>query len=831
MEAVSSGLICILFLVCFLQMYGGNLCSRTKCPRGELLNCSARDIASIPDSLDKEATILDLSINNITIIPDGAFAEIEALLELYVQSNQIGAIQPDAFRGLQTLKLLDLSQNKLLYIDKVFYPNIFAALKSLSVLHLDGNVVVENSSYPDEAIGECRNLQVLTLDASNSGNFGPGFANLTKLVNLTMRCSSVPNNIIRKLYNISFHNLANLQMLDLSGCRIKYIDSGAFVPLKNLAYLDLSYNICGGLALLRNISYGLQFTPATFLNMSNMVNPHGRSKFISTHDLEFFRNTSLLQIDASSNNIEMLKTGALQNLPSALELLDVSKNRFLLGKYISDIVHLKNVKVIMANNLNSYIPIAKYTNLKNLPVFGSIDDLENNNPCKNSKMRIPLLPQNLKEVSCRSSGFRLHIPYIPHSPNNSLEKLDLRNNLFHTWTGPACFDQLKYLDLSNNYCESVSNIFFIGMPELETLKVGCNLIGNSLEKDVNGSIFKPLNKLKHLDLHANGIYNIPVNCFSGLVSLEKLNLSDNGLESWEADISHMKKLTYLDLSSNYLEMLPKDTREALSEISKTRHLSVNLNDVNIQCICENIEFLEWFVSVNITFVDRVNYTCLNATRQRIRLVNDKDILLDLKKKCSSHSLIIITCSVLLGLFLVLIVCGILYRYRWKLRYLYYMTWGRYSIIKDIKDKNYTYDAFVSYASENDDFVKQKMLPNLEDRFGLSLCVHDRDFTPGKEIAANVVNAIQNSRKIVVLLSPAFLESYWCMFEFNMTRMEKIYLRGSEEIMFAVMLNNLYTYTLPMEILHLIQSQSYIEYPNDPQGDVIFWERIKQAITS
>jgi hypothetical protein len=68
-----------------------------------------------------------------------------------------------------------------------------------------------------------------------------------------------------------------------------------------------------------------------------------------------------------------------------------------------------------------------------------------------------------------------------------------------------------------------------------------------------------------------------------------------------------------------------------------------------------------------------------------------------------------------------------------------------------------------------------------------------------------------------------------MFEFNMARMESIYSRNGENILFLVFYEQILPRELPLVMLELVQQQSYIEYPNDEQGNVVFWDKIKNTI--
>ncbi|CAB4064544.1 ICK [Lepeophtheirus salmonis] len=50
---------------------------------------------------------------------------------------------------------------------------------------------------------------------------------------------------------------------------------------------------------------------------------------------------------------------------------------------------------------------------------------------------------------------------------------------------------------------------------------------------------------------------------------------------------------------------------------------------------------------------------------------------------------------------------------------------------------------------------------------MKLCVHTRDFIPGKSIAENIVESLEKSRACIVILSDSYLESKWCRFEYQL----------------------------------------------------------------
>ena len=78
-----------------------------------------------------------------------------------------------------------------------------------------------------------------------------------------------------------------------------------------------------------------------------------------------------------------------------------------------------------------------------------------------------------------------------------------------------------------------------------------------------------------------------------------------------------------------------------------------------------------------------------------------------------------------------------------------------------------FDAFVSYHHQDSEWVRQELRPHMEDvepRF--RLCLHQRDFVAGATVSDNICSAVDISRRMILLLSKAFLQSHWCHEEFR-----------------------------------------------------------------
>lgn len=82
---------------------------------------------------------------------------------------------------------------------------------------------------------------------------------------------------------------------------------------------------------------------------------------------------------------------------------------------------------------------------------------------------------------------------------------------------------------------------------------------------------------------------------------------------------------------------------------------------------------------------------------------------------------------------------------------------------DVPECELEYDVFISYSSEDEDWVKQELLKNLEAE-GYKVYIDFKDFVPGMAIAENVLDAVYKSRKTIIVMSKNFLKSMWGQYE-------------------------------------------------------------------
>uniref|UniRef100_A0A8D2IRL4 Single Ig and TIR domain containing n=1 Tax=Varanus komodoensis TaxID=61221 RepID=A0A8D2IRL4_VARKO len=79
-----------------------------------------------------------------------------------------------------------------------------------------------------------------------------------------------------------------------------------------------------------------------------------------------------------------------------------------------------------------------------------------------------------------------------------------------------------------------------------------------------------------------------------------------------------------------------------------------------------------------------------------------------------------------------------------------------------------YDAYVSYANSADDrkFVNFIVKPQLENRHGYKLFLDDKDILPNSEPSADLIMNVSRCRRLIVVLSNAYLEQEWCSNNFR-----------------------------------------------------------------
>ncbi|XP_045212236.2 toll-like receptor 4 [Mercenaria mercenaria] len=835
--------------ICFCEAYCQMDCSKTKLP-------ILKVCGFIRNSSIYNVSVLHLELNDYQIIKEFDLQGCDELNELYLGQNEISHIENGSFAIFDRLELLDINNNSLAIYDGTLKQGFKFPLTT-KTLKLNGNSKADTSgqaSYPD--ISYLSNLEVLYMDGLNDKIFSEYYRMYKTLQKLVL--SGLNGNCnITVITNSTLQNLPHVKIFNMSSCNIENIYAGAFKGVPNVEVLDLSKNLRLGFRMLRNISYSLQFTRIKSLNYSKVYNTFGIGTQFKQRDVCYLWNTTLNELVLNSNRIQLAETNSLILIPKSLKILHVEDNIFTFAPYLLQLVCMGNLREVYASDQNSahnpllyekepienYSEIMRYDSdcpymqtefLRNISKGTEHCPYFENNDI-HVFINYPHFPKSLKIVEFARSNMKYNITTFQVLPmNNTVEHLDFSDNIIYAWIGPiGPFPKLKYLYLSRNYCSHIGVGFFNNFTAVENLQLDENFLGLVLSNEHYGPlIFEGLSNVKVLNLSSNIISYLPSTVFTNMSKLETLDLSVNSIETWIIDVNTLNSLVHINLKFNSFHALPTVLTNKLESNAKLmdKMFTIDLRNNSFTTNCDEKEFLEWMVKHRDNMLYFQDYIFRNKTGAKLSVEQFVEAVNKLDTECRWYTAVIVFSSIGVSVFLSIVVGGIIYKNRWKLRYLMRITKIRqfgYNRLNNDPDEDFTYDAFISYANENLRFILDKIIPHLEEQ-EIKLCLHDRDFLPGNNIADNILEAIRNSRKTVVILSNEFLKSKWCLYEFNMARMESIYSRGGENCLVVVMYEDVPTRNMTTEMLQWIKSNTYIEYTTEEEGELLFWDNLMEA---
>ncbi|XP_067659408.1 toll-like receptor 4 [Haliotis asinina] len=827
-------------------------------------DCTNRNLSSVPSNLPYNITNLKLARNKISSLGKQLKKYI-FLKILDLSFNYLKKLDRYDFAGLSELQALNLSYNHLRLSEEVYPNGMFQSQTKLRLLIINNNSPPENEAdlsdtdtslyYPDETFQDLVSLQELHIDGLKNPMFGEGFrcTNITKLT-IGGNCN------MRDISNETFRYLKRLTHLDITNCVITDIGQSAFEPLQNIHMLDMSQNSDLGLDKAFASLYGLRNSPLKILKANKLNRYQGIGILVTAEHVKYMSGMVLEELHMDDNRIEILDPRVPVLLPQTLKVLFVRKNKFSFGLYLLTLTSMTNLQFVDASSghlsharpfsvqaeaqLDSYLteletnPHMAHGDTSNAGesssslsdvtksvkhIFSLFEDLSDGDSPWPGNFTIHV-PPNATYANVSNAKLSYTIPRIRFG-KNILKTLDLSYNFFTKWFGPVIgLHHLEFGDVSHNYCDFINIHFFDDLISLRILNISFNYLGYTL----HDGTFSTLLKLEHLDLSNNKLSSLPRDVFKGLENLKYLSVGSNYLNKWNANIGDLRKLKLLDVSDNLFEELDVIFRNQIDD-NASKELKMRLHKNPWKCTCETLSFLKWLDTKRSRVYDLQDLLCTGSDGSQKNMTNLHDIIMELEKSCASYTGVVIGVLSLIMLVLIFAVTGIVYRYRWKLRCLYYVARNRHRgyLPVEEEDQEFEFDAFISYADEDRGLVVRKMRQRLEEMQGLKLCIHHRDFLVGEAIAANILNAVQSSRKTVIALSRHFLRSYWCKYEVEMAKMESIY--TGRNILLVVVLENIPVKDLPPDIVELMCQDSYVEYTDNQDGQEVFWHNLERAI--
>ncbi|NXN94861.1 TLR22 protein, partial [Rhinopomastus cyanomelas] len=752
------------------------------CGGHQLCNCSAVGLDFVPSGLTGKIIRLDLSHNRIQHIRSQDLRHAVNLRALLLQDNEIGSIDEDSFSSLGKLELLDLSNNSLAHLS----PSWFGHLLSLQHLHLQGNF------YRD--LGE--------------GSLFSGLQNLSSL--------HLGNSWFSTLRQGNFEGLEHLEELWIVGGKLSEYEPGSLKSVKRINHLiiDISHAAVFS-AIVRDILHsvpwldvrGMSFCVPDEVRLLRVLSSSSAKKV--SFRWSSFTDATLPEIVGVLG--DMLNLVEVELI--ACRLLGTGQWRMRIPAKQSQTVRVLTIKKLYIEKFYLFTDLQAVQHLLSLLTKVTIQ-----------YTKVFLVP-------CRLS-----------QNLQSLEYLDLRANLLgdQALEHSACqgaWPSLQTLHLSQN---SLSDLEMTGkslshLRNLTLLDISQNNFG-----EIPDVCEWPKN-LKHLNLSSTQIPRVTT-CIPP--TLEVLDVSANNLREFRLQLPSLKELF---LAQNQLKTLPGAApipslvvmsvrRNKLNSFSKEEFESfrkmelLDASDNNFICSCEFLSFIHHQAGIEQVLVGWPDkYICDSPLVVRGAQVGAVHLSL---MECHRSLVVSLICVLVFLVILALVAVGHKYHAVWYLR----MTWAWLQAKRKPKralPKDVCYDAFVSYSENDSDWVENTMVRELEQACPpFRLCLHKRDFVPGKWIVDNIIDCIEKSHKTLFVLSEHFVQSEWCKYELDFSHFRLFDENNDAAVL--VLLEPIQSKAIPKRFCKLrkvMNTKTYLEWPLEEEKQPMFWFNLKIALRS
>uniref|UniRef100_A0ACB8EUM3 Uncharacterized protein n=1 Tax=Sphaerodactylus townsendi TaxID=933632 RepID=A0ACB8EUM3_9SAUR len=660
---------------------------------------------------------------------------------------------------------------------------------------------------------EIEALDSLSLDRTNPPNETQAYSFCVLATRFSLRSLTFSHNYYKSFIGEKLSDCHSLKNLGLEGNELENVDSFLLYKLPQLLFLDLSEN---------HLHWDLCPAGYKTINFSS----------------------SLQVLDFSGNNGSTLPASAFSCLPYLQEL---SFNRCGLEKIdplaFSGFNSLK-VLNLRENHIN-YLPLDSFSNL---PLLTTLDLRDNN--VERFARRVF---QNLTFLRDLQIGSYDTLPEIylsvPNVTTFGVETYLLIS--FHSMVTTA-FASVQNMSLSGcyNFLKAEKNLFFpsVQMLHWEPALHECQssqpfhqhfpLLEKFIYKHhIDGGLFSSKNfNLSHLSrLRILEVHNLPEDNYSpeeaqyyfmDLPSLEVLKVVNSNLRYISAAFFHRKNnLRNLVLEKENFLALDSDIQYQI-EVHTLPHY-LHFSNVTFRCDCSSAWIIGWATNMKGIYVSGLEQAdCLDVTWWRH---NRQKFVAFVEQNCSENAgflLFIATFSFLfffISLPLLNATCGS------DFLFLVYMlrAWWK-GLLDRNKDRRFEFDAFVSYSSQDQEWVLQHLVPNLEQNGPpfLNLCLHNRDFVVGKAVVDNIIESLYSSRKTICVISHNALGSHWCSLELSLATYRLMAEQEDTLILLFVEHVSRNQLTAYHRLAKMVKRNTYLDWPKEPAAQAAFWDKMR-----
>ncbi len=405
----------------------------------------------------------------------------------------------------------------------------------------------------------------------------------------------------------------------------------------------------------------------------------------------------------------------------------------------------------------------------------------------------------------------------PFDGLDSLEILDFHHTRVVGMGYLSIFSNLNnliYLDISYSSITFINIYCFYGLRNLNVLKMA----GSNFQGDVARYLFNNLTFLEHLDMSYCRVEELHPSSFKHLQRLKLLNLRGNNLMAiYFLAPPNLKQLTSLYVDKNSITSIPLHVLQTLP----TNLSEFDLSSNPIDCSCSQTDFILWIMQNQKVLKKTENIFCKTFSPSSDFRATDFDIDSCVHKK--RLTIVLSVCFVTV----VVLLSFLVYRFQFYLQYCCILLRG----YRSPGQQECSYDAFVIFSSYDEVWVMNELMENLENGVPpIQLCLHMRDFQAGKSIASNIIDeGIMGSRKIIVVVSPHFIDSDWCRFEFELAQ-SRFMMERNANIIIIILEDVEERKTKKVLGLHKhLKKNTYLKWSRDPLSNMRFWIRLRKAI--
>ncbi|KAM6128280.1 toll-like receptor 2 [Pterocles gutturalis] len=815
-------------------------------------NYSYLNLSSISEAqAPKMARALNFSHNIMEKITKQDLEGFDALEVLDLSYNRIKDIEPGAFETLPSLVSVNLSFND----NELLVLGLPAHLKPAPTSEASGSFQLfkyfDNSS---EAAPEPY--------TSPEGLPHSGGPSVLQNVNLELK-RNTENPLPRAEEKVTVSPTATLQpnfcgapingILDLSNSKLTQeeleakLDADLCQPqMNNILELDISHS---------ELEMDLLSLSMLFWPMKNVrsVNASYNKITINILDAEAictFPFSKLLFLNISNNPINSLNTLCL---PSTIKVLDLSFTNVsqIPKNFAKKMINLETMYV--EGNHFIYTIHPEITSAAPQPPPGTVHINAISFVRNQAGTPIESLPKKLKHLQMSNcsivelpewfAGTMQELLFLDLSSNRismlpdlpaSLQHLDISNSDIKTI--PPTFKSLSNLTMFNIQNNKITDMhpehFPLSLTKCDISRNKLNVLSltDTLVKleylNVSGNLItrvEPtghLSALANLDSSHNLISELPDLFGKSLPMLKYFNLSGNKI-SFLQHGSLPTSLIELDISDNAITTIVEDTFGPLTSLSV-----LTVQGKHFFCNCD----LYWFVNVyihkpHLQINGKENLRCSFPPDRRGSLVESSNLTL---LRCSLGIQMAITACV------AVLVVSLLTGLCWWFDGLWYVRMGWFWCMakrKQYKERpeNKPFDAFISYSEQDAKWTKENLLEKLE-ADGFKICYHERDFKPGHPILGNIFYCIENSHKVIFVLSPSFVNSCWCQYELYFA--EHRVLNENQDSLIMIVLEDLPPNSVPQKfskLRKLLKRKTYLKWSPEEHRQKMFWHQLAAVL--